>query len=495
MLSPTLALRCAQCQHALALSDLRDTATCPACHAPHGVPGAVIDSLALYEAAIRQSVTDLLHNSLAGAAAAPAAAPGEPIPAERRAAPEAPARREDERPPPQSILATGPRTARPEPTGPAAVPPATMLGFPVPQPTREPEPAPTSVPPVSAPPTGSAELVAPPTGAPLTSSAELVVPDTLPGVRRPTASNSSLMSVLSARSSTDLADAPLLVAATQEPGPTDTQPVRATSDLAAAVRQVLPDRQAPAPSAGEGRIPAAALAVARRVLLARYADERRQQLVKDGDLLLFFAAVLCVFFIAAGYWYVAIPIALVAVLLRLRREEKSERFGAEVQRLADALGGQRIAAHDAITAWFDALWPAPVSPEAMWTSHLHGAVRCEIDGYSALLDVHLNEKTSGGQVYPPRITAYLAAAWPGRLPSLRLSSPDLAGSAGARLGRLRKAGYSVAVDPNGGLIMRVSESIAAAAVRDITRLPALQVPLGELAALARDLGADPIPAP
>ncbi len=303
------------------------------------------------------------------------------------------------------------------------------------------------------------------------------------------------MSVLSARSSTDLADAPLLVAATQEAGPTDTQPVRATSDLAAAVRQVLPDRAAPAPAAEEGRIPVAALAVARRVLLARYADERRQQLVKDGDLMLFFAAVLCVFFVAAGYWYVALPIALVAVLLRLRREEKSERFGAEVQRLADALGGQRIAAHDAITAWFDALWPAPVSPEAMWTSHLHGAVRCEIDGYSTLLDVHLNEKTSGGQVYPPRITAYLAAAWPGRVPSLRLSSPDLAGSAGTRLGRLRKAGYSVAVDPNGGLIMRVSESIAAAAVRDITRLPALQVPLGELASLARDLGAEPIPAP
>ena len=43
--------------------------------------------------------------------------------------------------------------------------------------------------------------------------------------------------------------------------------------------------------------------------------------------------------------------------------------------------------------------------------------------------------------------------------------------------------------------MRASEAIAQAARADITRLPALQVPIGELADLAHDLGAEPVPSP
>jgi hypothetical protein len=43
--------------------------------------------------------------------------------------------------------------------------------------------------------------------------------------------------------------------------------------------------------------------------------------------------------------------------------------------------------------------------------------------------------------------------------------------------------------------MSVSEAIAQAARADITRLPALQVPIGELADLARDLGAEPVAGP
>jgi hypothetical protein len=331
--------------------------------------------------------------------------------------------------------------------------------------------------------------------------------DTIPGAAVSPA-NSSLLAILYNRSGASLstpsssagltappgglAEAPLLVSAVREPA--EGPPAPATEVLVAAVRSFLPDRPDAAEPEPEGRIPAAALAVARRALLARHADERRQQQVRDGSLGLLFAAVVCAGLLLFGLWYVAAPIAVLAVLLRLRREERGERFGAEVQRLGDALGGQRLPSYDAIAAWFDRLWPAPVSPEAMWTSHLHGAVRCDVHGYAALVDVHLNEKTAGGVVYPPRITAYLAAIWPGRVPSLRMTGTDLSPAAQARLTRLRRAGYTVVADAHGGLIMRASESIAQAARADITRLPALQVPIGELADLARDLGAEPVPA-
>jgi len=332
--------------------------------------------------------------------------------------------------------------------------------------------------------------------------------DTIPGAAV-NPSNSSLLSILYNRSGASqstpssgaglaappggLAEAPLRVAAVREPA--DGQPVRSASELIAAVRSFLPDRPDAAEPEPEGRIPASALAVARKALLVRHADERRQQQVRDGSLGLVLAAVVCLVLVGFGLWYVAAPIALLAVVLRLRREERGERFGAEVQRLGDALGGQRLPSYDAIAAWFDRLWPAPVSPEAMWTSHLHGAVRCDVHGYAALVDVHLNEKTAGGVVYPPRITAYLAAIWPGRVPSLRPTATDLSPAAQARLTRLRKAGYTVVADGHGGLIMRASETIAQNARADITRLPALQVPIGELADLARDLGAEPVAAP
>lgn len=505
MLSPTLALRCAQCQRPLALSDLRTAPTCPACGAAHGLPSAVVDSLALYERAIQQSIVDLMR-------AAPA-----PVPADTPAGPrlvDAPAPATSS--PAAAVLSAGPRRADAPPSVlttsyPDAAPPAPPTPvLAASAPAAAPVPAASPVEP-SAPATPDAPISLPPSAVSTVAGEAVVAPLSLPPsaistlraeappeARLPNAlaaSNSSLLSVLSARSSAGLSDAPLLVAAVREPAPTDTQPVSPASKLADAVRLVLPDRPDAAAPEPEGRIPAAALAVARRALLARHADERRQQQVREGSLGLFFAAVLCALLVVAGLWYVAAPIALVALLLRLRREERGERFGAEVQRLADALAGDRLPTYDAIAAWFDAMWPAPVSPEAMWTSHLHGAVRCQVRGYAALVDVHLNEKTSAGVVYPPRITAYLAAVWPGRVPTLRASSPDLPASAQARLVRLRRAGYTVVADAHGGLILRVSEAIAQAARADITRLPALQVPIGELADLARELGGEPVAAP
>lgn len=611
MLSPTLALRCPHCQHALSLADLRDAADCPACRQPHGLPPAVADALALYERAIQQAVSDLVHGApVPKVSPEPEASPPSPR-LHARHQPGPSARLLAAPVPPTTLLSIGPA---PPPAVPAPVRPVlrdstSPLDAPEPGDTLQgprpgrwadarpgtlsaelaarlaahdgaPEPAQLSLPvdaPVSADspdppvptdspdldraaprspavpadsrpsPAPSDSLRASPSPVPADSSptaplaavapgfdpaalsgpspavraqapglgaslardpaARTTAGDTLPGAAV-NPSNSSLLAILSNRSGASLsapssttglaappgglAEAPLVVAAVREPADPATSP--ATRDLIAAVRSFLPDRPDLAGPEPEGRIPASALAVARRALLARHADERRQQQVRDGGLGLLFVAIVCGGLLLFGLWYVAAPIAVLAVLLRLRREERGERFGAEVQRLGDALGGQRLPSYDAIAAWFDRLWPAPVSPEAMWTSHLHGAVRCDVHGYPALVDVHLNEKTAGGVVYPPRITAYLAALWPGRVPSLRITATDLTPAAQARLARLRKAGYTVVADANGGLIMRASESIAQAARADITRLPALQVPIGELADLARDLGAEPVPA-
>ncbi|MBZ5708865.1 hypothetical protein [Nannocystis pusilla] len=598
MLSPTLALRCPHCQHALGLADIRGAATCPACGQDHGLPAAVADALALYERAIQQAVSDLVRS-----APVPTVSP-EPDPEPADLAPPQPRAYAPSQPGPSArllgapvhpttLLAIGPAPAPPVPgpAGPApkdsyepmpgetmraplpARPgPATLSGQLAarpPVPGHKPgslaaelaaglvaeglaaEPAPAGVFAHLSPPDGSPVLADSPSSpvpaasldrpvradiphvpadrlsdvplapafdpaalsgplpaphSPVLSTSPVGAGDTIPGAGP---SNSSLLAILYNRAGASqstpssaaglaappggLAEAPLLVAAVREPA--DGPPVRTTSELVAAVRSFLPDRPDAAGPEPEGRIPATALAVARRALLARHADERRQQQVRDGGSGLLLTAVVCVVLVVFGLWYVAAPIALLAVLLRLRREERGERFGAEVQRLGEALGGQRLPSYDAIVAWFDGLWPAPVSPEAMWTSHLHGAVRCHVHGYAALVDVHLNEKTAGGVLYPPRITAYLAAVWPGRVPTLRPSATDLSPEAQARLTRLRRAGYTVVADGHGGLIMRASESIAQAARADITRLPALQVPIGELADLARDLGAEPVVAP
>ncbi|PCC67098.1 hypothetical protein SAMN02745121_07663 [Nannocystis exedens] len=623
MLSPTLALRCPHCQHALSLADLRDAAACPACGVLHGLPPAVADALALYERAIQQAVSDLVRSAPVPTASAAVAEIAPPGPPDRPRHQPGPAARLLAAPvPPTTLLSIGPAPApavpapvrpvlkdslpadAPQPgdtlQGPAAAAPGhrpgrstsprpgslsaelaaglaahghddepaplfAQLSLPVDSPVHadsrfQPVLAASHAPPVpqdtssvptdsllahqtapaglrrshppvpadspaapDAPLTGpgfdpaalSGPLPAPPEPAPgLGASlarhpaARMAAGDTVPGGAVSPA-NSSLLAILYNRSGASLstpsstaglaappgglAEAPLVVAAVRDPEGSPPSP--STHELVAAVRSFLPDRPDPAGPEPEGRIPASALAVARRALLARHADERRQQQVRDGSLGLLFAAVVCVGLLLFGLWYVAAPIAVLAVLLRLRREERGERFGAEVQRLGDALGGQRLPSYDAIAAWFDRLWPAPVSPEAMWTSHLHGAVRCDVHGYPALVDVHLNEKTAGGVVYPPRITAYLAAIWPGRVPSLRPTAADLSPAAQARLARLRKAGYTVVADANGGLVMRASESIAQAVRADITRLPALQVPIGELADLARDLGAEPVPAP
>ncbi|MFY0542149.1 hypothetical protein [Nannocystis pusilla] len=619
MLSPTLALRCPHCQHALSLADLRDAADCPACRQPHGLPPAVADALALYERAIQQAVSDLVHS-----APVPKVSPEPdleaPPPSPRlhaRHQPGPSARLLAAPVPPTTLLSIGPA---PPPAVPAPVRPVlrdstSPLAAPEPGDTLQ-GPAPAAGPtPAAAPCRPSWPRAWPPTAttprrsrprcpcpsthlSPRTAYLSPRTPDSNLPYRTAGTSTSRTRHLhlsprtvgihLSSRTAsarhlslrTDrrprsprsppastpprcpapcpprasrhlasgqprprpgrahdrqrhppgrrgepvellapghplqplrrqpqhalrhgglaappggLAEAPLVVAAVREPA--DRPPSPATQELIAAVRSFLPDRRDAAGPEPEGRIPASALAVARRALLARHADERRQQQVRDGGLGLLFAAIVCGGLLLFGLWYVAAPIAVLAVLLRLRREERGERFGAEVQRLGDALGGQRLPSYDAIAAWFDRLWPAPVSPEAMWTSHLHGAVRCDVHGYPALVDVHLNEKTAGGVVYPPRITAYLAALWPGRVPSLRITATDLTPAAQARLARLRKAGYTVVADAHGGLIMRASESIAQAARADITRLPALQVPIGELADLARDLGAEPVPAP
>ncbi|MDC0719187.1 hypothetical protein [Nannocystis bainbridge] len=615
MLSPTLALRCPHCQHALSLDDIRGAADCPACARSHGLPPAVADALALYERAIQQAVRDLVQGSpvpkdspdpdlefaapvrvrhqpgLAASLLAapvppttllsigPAPAPADPAPVrpvlkDIDLAGEAPPHPGDTLQGPAAAVQPGSRPGRPPGPRPAAAEHAVReraaADAPVPEDIShvpadishvpadssyspvlvDISPVPADIQPVPAdipiaaqtlpaglpPPPVPADISGPDTdpdpaarldpavlSGPLPAPADAPVfgaslardptartsaSDTLPGAAI-NPSNSSLLSILYNRPGASqsapaqtaalapppggLAEAPLLVAAVREPA--DGQPAVATHALFAAVRSILPDRPDAAEPEPEGRIPASALAVARRALLARHADERRQQQVQGGGLGLLFVAIVCGGLLLFGLWYLAAAIAVLAIFLRLRREERGERFGAEVQRLGDALGGQRLPSYDAIAAWFDGLWPAPVSPEAMWTSHLHGAVRCDVSGYPALVDVHLNEKTAGGVVYPPRITAYLAAIWPGRVPSLRITATDLSPSAQARLTRLRKAGYTVVADPHGGLVMRASETIAQAARTDITRLPALQVPIGELADLARDLGAEPVPAP
>lgn len=541
MLSPSLALRCPQCQRPLTLADVRASATCTACGAAHGVPPHIIDSLALYERAIQQAVADLFGGAgaispapsdtprvggdpapdrvaypMAGAPVPAASEPPAtaPVPADTshvpQASPEA-ALADLESPAPADsrpgdLAPTVPADSRPDvlappvpadrPTARPALPSPLLSGPRLASDTLAAERSAPARPIVDAPAQTRLDGQAPPISVPPTALSTGGRADAELESRPPTqtASNSSLLSLLAAGSSTALSETPLLVAAVREPGPGDTQPVPKLSDLADAVRLVLKDRPA-ADHEPEGRIPATALAVARRTLLARHADERRSQQVRDGGLGLVVVVAVCIALVVAGLWYAAVALAALALVVRLRREERGERFGAEVQRLADALGGQRLPGYDAIAAWFDALWPAPVSPEAMWTSHLHGAVRSQAGDYAVLVDVHLNEKTAGGVVYPPRITAYLAGIWPSRVPTLRPSATDLPQRAHERLSRLRKAGYTVVADAHGGLVMRASEAIAQAARADITRLPALQVPIGELADLARDLGAEPVPPP
>src|SRR5690606_22589894 len=132
VLSPTLALCCPHCKHALSLADIRGAAICPACAVPHGLPPAVADALALYERAIQQAVAALGSGAPAGSLALPAPTPATAPPAPTPAPVYAPSA-----PGPASRLLSAP-----VPTGSAGYP-ATHLSIGLAAP---PPPAPPSAP-------------------------------------------------------------------------------------------------------------------------------------------------------------------------------------------------------------------------------------------------------------------------------------------------------------------------------------------------------------
>jgi hypothetical protein len=201
---------------------------------------------------------------------------------------------------------------------------------------------------------------------------------------------------------------------------------------------------------------------------------------------------LCIYF---AVWPLAAlpPIALLCV--HLWRREQNERLARLARGFAVPLHGRVLRDADEVLAWLNAFWPVDVRPEDIWTSHRHIAVASDPDGFPVLLDVQL-ERTSAGSVdYRPRVDFYVATHWPARLPLLRPGKAEMSPAIAELYARLRRAGFTIRVESEAGLLLRGSESVVERVHRDPEQLGSLHGVVRDAVTLARQLGATPAAAP
>ncbi|MBL9102897.1 MAG: hypothetical protein JNL82_18265 [Myxococcales bacterium] len=201
---------------------------------------------------------------------------------------------------------------------------------------------------------------------------------------------------------------------------------------------------------------------------------------------------LCIYF---DVWPLATlpPIALLCV--HLWRREQNERLARLARGFAVPLHGRVLRDADEVLAWLNAFWPGNLRPEDIWTSHRHIAVASDPDGFPVLLDVQL-ERTSAGSVdYRPRVDFYVATHWPARLPLLRPGSSEMSPAIAELYARLRRAGFTIRVESEAGLLLHGSESVVERVHRDPEQLGGLHGIVRDAVTLARQLGATPAAAP
>lgn len=183
------------------------------------------------------------------------------------------------------------------------------------------------------------------------------------------------------------------------------------------------------------------------------------------------------------------PIALLC--WQLWRLEQNERLASLARGFAVPVHGRVLRDSNEVLAWLGAFWPAPVRPQDLWTSHRHVAVACEPDEFPMLLDVQLEQVRAGDVDYRPRVDLYMATLWPARLPLLRPGSTEMSPAIAELYARLRRAGFTIRVESEAGLMLHGSDSVVERVRTDPTVLGGLHNIVRDAVALARQLGARP----
>jgi hypothetical protein len=204
-----------------------------------------------------------------------------------------------------------------------------------------------------------------------------------------------------------------------------------------------------------------------------------------------FALVCAGLCLAAGVaWLAAVPVVLLLIWLPLHGR-KDERLVLQARGFAVPLQGRVLRTSDEVLAWLGAFWPAVVKPEELWTGQQHVAVACEPEGFPALLDVQLQRAEVQDFDLRPRVFVYLATLWPARLPLLRPGAAEMSPAVTELYARLRRAGFTIRVEPSAGLVLHASDSVVEKLRLDPTRLAGMHGVVRDLVALARQLGATP----
>jgi len=196
---------------------------------------------------------------------------------------------------------------------------------------------------------------------------------------------------------------------------------------------------------------------------------------------------------AAAYflWPLAFipPFALLCWFLW--RYEQNEALARLARGFAVPVHGRVLRDSDEVLAWLNAFWPAVVRPDDLWTSHRHVAIACEPDGFPILLDVQLERTRVDDDEYRPRVDFYVATSWPARLPLLRPGSSEMSPAIAELYARLRRAGFTIRVESEAGLLLHASEGVVERVCSDPAQLGTLHSIVRDAIALARQLGATP----
>ena len=185
------------------------------------------------------------------------------------------------------------------------------------------------------------------------------------------------------------------------------------------------------------------------------------------------------------------PIALLCWFLW--RYEQNEALTRLARGFAVPVHGRVLRDSDEVLAWLNAFWPAIVRPDDLWTSHRHVAIACEPDDFPILLDVQLERTRIDDDEYRPRVDFYVATSWPARLPLLRPGSSEMSPAIAELYARLRRAGFTIRVESEAGLLLHGSDGVVERVRTDPAQLSSLHSIVRDAIALARQLGATPAP--
>jgi hypothetical protein len=169
--------------------------------------------------------------------------------------------------------------------------------------------------------------------------------------------------------------------------------------------------------------------------------------------------------------------------LRLRRRRRRRRLRQALDHAGESFAAHRLASHDHVVAWLNAVWAAPSAYEDLYEGPCHVAVAGDLRGYPVLIDIEPDGYTGEDVDLPPRVLVHIAA----RVCMQPPSSPVWREHHAA----LARAGFELALAPEAGLLARGLPELLTRMRRHPEALSELGSVVQRLVGLAEACGAPP----